>query len=76
MKDVLELMIKTLVSDTDSVSVNEVEKEKLTIYEVEVAKEDMGKVIGKDGKNAKAIRTIARAIGSREHKKVTVEFID
>lgn len=76
MKDVLELMIKTLVSDTESVSINEVEKEKLTIYEVKVAKEDMGKVIGKDGKNAKAIRTIARAIGNKEHKKVTVEFID
>ena len=76
MKDVLETMIKTLVSDTESVSVNQVEKEKLTIFEVKVSKEDMGKVIGKDGKNAKAIRTILRAIGNKEQKRVTVEFID
>lgn len=76
MKDVLETMIKTLVNNQESVSVNQVEKEKLTIFEVKVSKEDMGKVIGKDGKNAKAIRTILRAIGAKEHKKITVEFID
>jgi len=76
MKDVLETMIKTLVNDAENVSINEVEEEKLTVYEVKVSKEDMGKVIGKDGKNAKAIRTILRAIGSKEQKKVTVEFID
>ena len=76
MKQVLETMIKTIVDDKENVSINQIEKEKLTIFEVKVSKEDMGKVIGKDGKNAKAIRTIARAIGSREHKKVTVEFID
>ena len=76
MKDVLETMIKTLVNNQESVSVNQVEKEKLTIFEVKVSKEDMGKVIGKDGKDAKAIRTILRAIGAKEHKKITVEFID
>ncbi len=76
MKDVLETMIKTIVDDKDSVSINQVEKEKLTIFEVKVSKEDMGKVIGKDGKNAKAIRTILRAIGNKEQKRVTVEFID
>ena len=76
MKDILETMIKTIVDDKDSVSINQVEKEKLTIFEVKVSKEDMGKVIGKDGKNAKAIRTILRAIGNKEQKRVTVEFID
>ena len=76
MKDILETMIKTIVNDTESVSINQVEKEKLTIFEVKVSKEDMGKVIGKDGKNAKAIRTILRAIGNKEQKRVTDEFID
>ena len=76
MKDVLETMIKTLVENTEEVSINQVEKEKLTIFEVKVSKEDMGRVIGKDGRNAKAIRTIIRSIGNREHKRVTVEFID
>ena len=76
MKDVLETMIKTLVENAEEVSINQVEKEKLTICEVKVSKEDMGRVIGKDGRNAKAIRTIIRSIGNREHKRVTVEFID
>lgn len=76
MKSVLEMMIKTLVDNSEEVSINEIQKEKLIVYEVKVAKEDMGKIIGKDGKNAKAIRTIIRAIGSKEQKKVTVEFID
>lgn len=76
MKQVLETMIKTIVDDKENVSINQVEKEKLTIFEVKVSKEDMGKVIGKDGKNAKAIRTILRAIGNKEQKRVTVEFID
>ena len=76
MKDVLETMIKTLVENAEEVSINQVEKEKLTIFEVKVSKEDMGRVIGKDGRNAKAIRTIIRSIGNREHKRVTVEFID
>ena len=76
MKDVLETMIKTLVDNTEEISINQVEKEKLTIFEVKVSKEDMGRIIGKDGRNAKAIRTIIRSIGNREHKRVTVEFID
>jgi len=76
MEKALETMIKTIVNDTENVSINKVEKENLTVFEVRVSKEDMGKVIGKDGKNAKAIRTILRAIGNKEHKKVTVEFMD
>lgn len=76
MKEILESMLKPLVDNTDAISINQVEKERLTIFEVSVAPEDMGKVIGKDGKIAKAIRTILRAVGTKEHKKITVEFID
>lgn len=76
MKEILESILKNLVENDNAISINQVEKEKLTIFEVKVAPEDMGRVIGKEGKIAKAIRNILRAIGAREHKKVTVEFID
>lgn len=76
MKEILECILKNLVDNTDAISINQVEKDKLTVFEVKVATEDMGKVIGKEGKIAKAIRNILKAIGVKEHKKVTVEFID
>lgn len=76
MKEILESMLKPLVDNKDAISINQVEKDKLTVFEVRVAPEDMGKVIGKEGKIARAIRTILRAVGTKEHKKVTVEFMD
>lgn len=76
MNEALECILEALVDNKEAISVNQIEKDKLTVLEAKVAEEDMGKVIGKDGKNAKAIRTILRAIGNKEHKKVTVEFID
>ena len=76
MKETLELIIKNLVSDTDAVSINEVAGEKSIVMEVKVAEGDMGKVIGKQGRIAKAIREVVRAVAAKEQKKVTVEFID
>ncbi len=76
MKEILEGILNTLVDNKDAVVVNQIEKDKLTVFEVKVASEDMGRVIGKDGRIAKAIRNILRAIGAKEHKRVTVEFID
>ena len=76
MKEILEGILQSLVENTDAISINQVEKDKLTVFEVKVATEDMGRVIGKEGKIAKAIRNILKAIGAKEHKKVTVEFID
>lgn len=76
MKDILELVIKNLVTDTEAVSINEVTGEKSIVMEVKVAESDMGKVIGKQGRIAKAIREIVRAVAAKEQKRVTVEFID
>lgn len=76
MKDILEVVIKNLVDNADAVSITEKSEAKSVCYEVKVAKEDMGKVIGKQGKMAKAIRSIMKAIATREHKKVNVEFLD
>ena len=76
MKDILEVVIKNLVDNPDEVSINEVTEAKSICYEVKVAKHDMGKVIGKQGKMAKAIRSIMKAVAVKEHKKVNVEFLD
>ena len=76
MKEIIETIILNLVDNKDSVQVNEVQGEKSIVFEVKVANEDMGKVIGRQGRLAKSIRTVAKAIGGREHKKVSVEFID
>ncbi len=76
MKEILECILKNLVENVEAVSISQEEKDNQTVFEVKVASEDMGKVIGKEGKNAKAIRNIIRAIGAKENKKVTVEFID
>lgn len=76
MKETLTTIIKSLVTDESAISINEVEGEQSVIYEVKVAEKDMGKVIGKEGRIAKAIRTIMKAIAAKENKKTTIEFID
>ncbi|MFR8104444.1 MAG: KH domain-containing protein [Clostridia bacterium] len=75
MKEILETVIKSLVDDTQNVSIQELQGEKSIVFEVKVAESDMGKVIGKQGRVAKAIRTILKAVASKEQKRVTIEFI-
>ena len=75
MKDILETIILNLVDDKDAVQLNEVEGEKSIIFEVKVAENDMGRVIGKQGRLAQSIRTVIKSIAGKEHKKVSVEFI-
>jgi len=74
MKDLLELIAKNLVDKPDAVSVNETEGERGSVLELKVAQEDMGKVIGKQGKIAKAIRTVVRAAAIHNDVHVTVEI--
>jgi len=71
----LEIIAKALVDAPDEVSVTEVEGEQSIILELRVAEKDMGKVIGKQGRIAKAIRTVVKAAASREAKHVVVEII-
>ena len=75
MKEILETVIKALVDNQEAVKINAVEGEKSILYEVKVADEDMGKVIGKDGKIARAIRTLIKALAAKEQKRVSIEFI-
>ncbi len=76
MKEALETIIYSLISNKDAVTIKEVINDKNVILEVKVAKEDMGKVIGREGKIARAIRTLMKALGAKENKKVIVEFVD
>ncbi len=75
MKEVLELIAKSLVDNEDAVTVTEVEGEDVITLELRVADGDMGKVIGKQGRIAKAIRTVVKAAASRENKRVVVEIV-
>lgn len=75
MKELIELLVRSLVKNPDQVCVAEREENDTWIYEVIVAQEDMGKVIGKQGRIAKAIRTVAKAAATRENRRVMVEII-
>ena len=75
MKELLTYIAKHLVSEPDAVSVTEVEKDGETVFELRVAPDDMGKVIGKSGRIAKALRTVVKAAATRENKKVNVEIV-
>lgn len=75
MRELLETIIKSLVADQNAVQINEMQGQTAIVYEVKVAEEDMGKVIGKQGRVAQSIRTIVKAVASKEQKRVTIEFI-
>ena len=75
MKELNELLVRSLVKNPDQVCVAEREENDTWIYEVTVAQEDMGKVIGKQGRIAKAIRTVAKAAATRENRRVMVEIV-
>ncbi|MBA1333829.1 MAG: KH domain RNA binding protein YlqC [Firmicutes bacterium] len=76
MKELVELIARALVDNPESVEVNQVEGEQSIIIELKVAPDDMGKVIGKQGRIAKAIRTIVKAAATRDSKRVVVEIIE
>ena len=76
MKELVEVIAKALVDDPESVVVNEREEKKTTVLEVRVAESDMGKVIGNQGRIAKAIRSVVKAAAAKEDKKVIVDIMD
>ena len=75
MKELAEVIAKALVDDPDSVAVSERQDGRTTVIEVRVAESDMGKVIGKQGRIAKAIRSVVKAAAAKEDKKVVVDII-
>ena len=75
MENLVEYIVKQLVNQKDQVNVSRVERDDAVVIEVRVAQEDMGKIIGKQGKIAKAIRTVVKAASSKEEKRVIVDII-
>jgi predicted RNA-binding protein YlqC (UPF0109 family) len=75
MKELVEILAKALVDQPDKVVVNLIEKDKSILIELQVAPEDMGKVIGKQGRIAKAMRALVKVAATRQKKKVIVEII-
>ncbi len=76
MKEILESIILNMVENKEQVTICEKEDEKTITLEVKVSKEDMGRVIGRQGRVAKAIRTVMKSLATQEHKKVVIEFMD
>lgn len=76
MKELISVITKALVDNADEVVVSEKDDNGTTVYEIHVAETDMGKVIGKQGRIAKAIRTVVKAAASKEDKKVIVDILD
>ena len=76
MKELLLYMAKNLVDDPEAVTVSEITDEDGTVLELHVASADMGKVIGRQGRIAKEIRTIVKTVSQRSGEKVTVEIVD
>lgn len=76
LKDLLEYLAKALVDDPDAVHVEAVETETTIVLELTVAKDDVGKVIGKQGRIARALRTIVKASAVRDGKRAIVEIVD
>lgn len=76
MKELVSFIASSLVDDRDAVQVNELERDDTTVYELRVAKEDLGKVIGKQGRTARAIRALLTATAGRDNRKARLEILD
>ncbi|MDO8589322.1 MAG: KH domain-containing protein [Armatimonadota bacterium] len=75
MKDLIEILVKALVDHPDNVDIREVSESDSVTYEIRVAEDDMGKVIGKGGKIANALRTVAKAAAMKDRTRVYVEIV-
>jgi predicted RNA-binding protein YlqC (UPF0109 family) len=76
MKDLIKYIAQALVDNPEKVEVSEVQGEQTSVIELRVSKEDLGKVIGKQGKTAKAMRTILSAASAKVHKRTVLEIIE
>jgi predicted RNA-binding protein YlqC (UPF0109 family) len=75
-RELVEIMVKALVDNPDQVSITEIPSESALIIELKVAKEDIGKIIGKKGRNVQAMRTILNAAAAKVRKRVILEIIE
>ena len=75
MKELIELMIKGIVENPDKVEINQIVGEKTAVFEIKADPDDIGKIIGKQGRNIKSIRTIINAASQRDSKRVIIEIV-
>ena len=76
MKELVQYLARSLVNNPDAVDVNETESDTASVLKLRVAKEDLGRIIGKQGRTAKSIRTILNAAASRTNRKVVLEIVE
>ena len=76
MKEILKTIIENLVDDINSIEITETENNNIVDLQVKISKDDMGKVIGKQGRTANAIRTLMKSVAGKENKKINIEFVD
>ncbi len=76
MKELVQYLAKSLVNDPAAVEVTESEREDTFVFELKVAKEDLGRVIGRQGRTAKSIRTLLNAAASKTNRKVILEIVE
>lgn len=76
MKELVEFLAKSLVDEPDAVRVHTSERDQMTVLELEVAPDDLGKVIGRQGRTARAIRTILSAAGQKSRRRYTLDILD
>lgn len=76
MRDTIEMIVKALVDDADAVDVREIERDGTTRIEVRVAQADMGKVIGKQGRTVRALRSVVYAAGLKQHRRFVLDVVE
>ncbi|HEY3167908.1 MAG TPA: KH domain-containing protein [Candidatus Binatia bacterium] len=76
MKELVQYLAKSLVRNPDAVEVKETQTDDASVFELKVAKEDLGRIIGKQGRTAKSIRTLLNAAASRGNRKVVLEIVE
>jgi predicted RNA-binding protein YlqC (UPF0109 family) len=76
MRETIEMVVKALVDDADAVEVREVEREGTTRLEIRVAQPDMGKVIGKQGRTVRALRSLVYAAGLKHHRRFMLDVVE
>ena len=76
MKDAVEMVVKSLVDDVDAVEVRQVDQQGTTLIEIRVAPDDMGKVIGRQGRTVRALRSLCHAVGLKQRQRFVVEIVE
>lgn len=76
MREAIEMIVRALVDDDEAVEVREVERNGTTLIEIRVAQSDMGKIIGKQGRTVRALRSLARAVGTKKKHRFVLEIME